>query len=238
MNKPKSKTLFHFTKSPEILKSIIKNGIYPRFCLEEASLKFSREESIAYLISCFCDIPLSRITEHTNAYGEYGLGLTKVWAERNGLSPVIYFTKSGSVLKLANYLMDFTHANRHLLDSFEYRIQITNLIKLMKPVNGKVASTGALKDFYQENEWRYAPEVDVGIPKSQFTEKSESENKKAEEYKLNIYPNDIKYIFVKEDADISEISDFIGANLSHFPHADIKILQSRIISLETIRSDL
>ena len=238
MNNPRAESLFHFTRSLDFLKSIIKNGIYPRYCLETSWSKYGKEDYYAFLISCFCDIPLSRITEHTNFYGQYGLGLTKDWGVKNGLNPVIYFPENGSILKLANYLMELTHNNKHKLNDKEYKTNITNLLKLMKPINGKVEATGIIKDFYQENEWRYAPEIDFGIAKSQFSLTSEAENEKAEIYKLEITSNDIKYIFVKDDADIPAISDFIDIEMSHLPHADIKILQSRIISLETIRSDL
>ena len=33
--KPKSDNLFHFTKSLDVLKLILENGIQPRFCLED-----------------------------------------------------------------------------------------------------------------------------------------------------------------------------------------------------------
>ena len=115
MNNPRAKSLFHFTKSPEILKSILKNGIYPRFCLETNWCKYADEEYYAFSISCFCDIPLSRINEHTDSYGHYGLGLTKNWGIKNGLNPVIYFPENGSILKLAHYLLALTGANRHTL---------------------------------------------------------------------------------------------------------------------------
>ena len=94
------------------------------------------------------------------------------------------------------------------------------------------------KDFYQENEWRYTPEIDVVIPLSQFQETYELENIRAESFKLDISPNDIKYIFVKEDADIPDLFDFIKSNLSNYGEKDIKILLSRIVSLETIKLDL
>jgi len=33
--KPRSSTLFHFTKNEEILFDIMENGFWPRYCLED-----------------------------------------------------------------------------------------------------------------------------------------------------------------------------------------------------------
>ena len=138
MNNPKSNSLFHFTKSSDILKSILKNGIYPRFCLEDAEWYVNRsEEHAAGAMSCFCDIPLSRITEHTNFYGQYGVGLTKQWGVKNGLNPVIYFPKKGIVPNIANYLIELARENDNLLYNKEYINQLTRFVRIIKPMSGK-----------------------------------------------------------------------------------------------------
>ena len=71
--KPKSHTLFHFTKSRDTLKLVLKNGFWPRYCLED--IQWIGEDRFPYIsipIVCFCDIPLSRIQEHVGCYGEFG----------------------------------------------------------------------------------------------------------------------------------------------------------------------
>jgi len=55
---------------------------------------------------------------------------------------------------------------------------------------------------------------------------------------LKFSPKDIKYIFVKRDSDIPEIINFIQAELDQHPSSDIKVLMSRVTSLESISSDL
>lgn len=78
-------TLFHFTDRLENIISILENGFYPRYCMEQIN-----EKEIAIPIVCFCDIPLSQIKNHINNYGKYGIGLKKEWGIENGLNPVFY----------------------------------------------------------------------------------------------------------------------------------------------------
>ena len=104
--KPKSDNLFHFTKTLDVLKLILQKGICPRYCLEDFEWFGSEiHKQIAFPISCFCDIPLSRISEHTDFYGNFGVGLTKDWGLRNGLEPVAYCTNGGKFQEFLKFLL-------------------------------------------------------------------------------------------------------------------------------------
>lgn len=39
---------------------------------------------------CFCDIPLSEINLHTKKFGKYGIGVSKEWAGKQNITPVVY----------------------------------------------------------------------------------------------------------------------------------------------------
>lgn len=54
---------------------------------------------VAFPMVCFCDIPLSRIDEHIGFYGKFGIGMTRKWAEQNGLNPVLYASGSNNLTK-------------------------------------------------------------------------------------------------------------------------------------------
>ena len=55
---------------------------------------------------------------------------------------------------------------------------------------------------------------------------------------MTIDPSDVKYIFVKSDSDIPDIINFIQTELDRFPAAALKVLMSRVVSLESITMDL
>ncbi len=189
-------------------------------------------------MTCFCDIPLSRITEHTQFYGKYGIGMTKEWGLKNGLNPVVYFPPDGHIPKLANYLMqsEFEEDEKEAeLNSHSFR-----LLKLMKPIRGKMLVNGqpVEKDFYQESEWRYAPDINYLLYEEDFDEGKEDANKDAEAHKISFAPADVRYIFVPDDSDIPALCDFINNHLAAYPLADLKILQTRIVSLAQMEADV
>jgi hypothetical protein len=82
--------LFHFTPSFDNLIGILENHFYPQYCYEEFI-------GGAIPMVCFCDIRLSQVKTHIKTYGYYGLGMSKEWASRNKLNPVLYYTKNSQL---------------------------------------------------------------------------------------------------------------------------------------------
>lgn len=241
--KPKSDNLFHFTRNTAHLKSILLNGFMPRHCLEDVRwLGLENHSFLAYPMVCFCDIPISRISEHTAFYGEYGLGMSKEWGLANGLAPVIYAPAGSAATKLADYLFELNSDKTPEEASSDKNLanQIYNLLSLVKPIVGNMLISGGIveKDFYQECEWRYVPDEWSMIFEREFDSEKDAANASLESQKLEFTPAHVKYIFVKNDHEIPELVDFINTDLGHFPHNDLKILTTRIISLETIARDL
>jgi len=243
--KPRSHTLFHFTKSVDTLKSILKNGFWPRYCLEDFNWYNAQIGQISYPMVCFCDIPLTRITEHVGFYGEYGIGVTKKWAKANGLNPLIYLSHSTPVSTALSRLFN---QNPHSTGGYYQGSveDINSIISYVKPIEGTimVGPIPTTKEFYQENEWRYVPKVQAirqwiskeehVVPQTltNFNEIAKTNGT------LQIAPTDIKYIFVKSDTDIPAIINFIQTELGHYSGNDLKILMSRVVSTESINVDL
>jgi hypothetical protein len=224
--KPKSQTLFHFTKNLEFVKNILTDGFWPRYRLEDLSWYIHNIDYVAFPMVCFCDIPLSRIRDHVNFYGEYGIGVTKEWALANMLNPVSYLSSTSNYGASVNNLyknFDHTGATVYYENS---SIDLNLMLSHFKPLNGKmiVGGDSVNKEFYQENEWRYVPRCEAQDPRPWLTKEAFLDQKNLDgcnsrtkkELSLKLSPKDIKYIFVKQDSDIPEIINFIQASLDHF----------------------
>ncbi|MGK0271353.1 MAG: hypothetical protein ACI88H_002011 [Cocleimonas sp.] len=244
---PKSHTLFHFTQNKETLKLIFKNGYWPRYCLEDIRwVNQNDADYMAFPMVCFCDIPLSRISEHVRFYGYYGLGMTKEWANANGLNPILYLASENNLMNEARLLNH--HANK--LEKKEEIDAAKNTMRYLymhiKPSDGNMFVDGhpVEKEFYQESEWRYVPSnenINSYLKKAEFDDEvklREANDNTKKHTPLEFTPRDIKYIFVKNDADIPDIINFIQNDLDLYPAAELKVLMSRVVSLESIQADL
>ncbi len=100
------------------------------------------------------------------------------------------------------------------------------------------------KEFIQESEWRYVPKhekISDYMSQTNFDNKkllNEKNDLTHEHSMLKFSPKDIKYIFVKNDKDIQEIINFIQTEMDRYPAADVKVLISRVTSLESISQDM
>jgi hypothetical protein len=104
--------LFHFTPNITSLKSILKKGFYVRYSLENYGDIFDKENEVLIPMVCFCDIPLSLVSDHTKTYGKFGIGLSKEWGINNKISPVIYTNENSIIANLFNKLHD--HLNNYI----------------------------------------------------------------------------------------------------------------------------
>ena len=243
---PKSHTLFHFTKSSEVLKLILKNGFWPRYCAEDVNwLGYKDFDYIAYPMVCFCDIPLSRTDEHVQFYGEFGIGLTKEWAVTNKITPIQYISTNSLIPQTFRDIVDHNYKLGEE-DKAKGKELVRYLLAHSKPTEGNMVIGGKVvsKEFYQESEWRYVPKNEnvLDFLKKEIFESSDDLERHNELTKENcsitFTPKDVKYIFVKNDSDIPDMVNFIQNELDHFPSIELKVLVSRVTSLESISRDL
>lgn len=94
-----SNSLFHYTGCFENLKGIIRDGIKPKYCLEEFPFFNNTNDKLeefiselAFPISCFCDIPVELSNYHRRVYGDYAIALSKDWGRKHFITPVWYYT--------------------------------------------------------------------------------------------------------------------------------------------------
>lgn len=273
----KSNSLFHFTPKEEYLLDILENGFWPRYCFEDIEwlipkdLKNELEKqeednfletltkeliksnisSIAYPMSCFCDIPLSKITAHTDFYGSFGLGMTKEWGIRKRLNPIFYLSDNSIIPNLIqSFLLKTAPIDfwKSIQSEKTNQNTIIQLMKFLKPLSGKMKVNGkeVTKNFDEECEWRYAPASDENnlfpnfLPNFLANNNEELQDSNIVTKKvasLNFEPSDIKYIFVPEDSNIPTIINKINTIFTNYPEHERLLLLSKVISLDTIRKD-
>ena len=128
-------TLFHFVSQRKFLKDILHGKLIPRYCVEHFEINDYLKGDVVIPMKCFCDIPLSQIYEHTNTYGKFAIGFTKEWAQKVGITPVIYIHNQSPQIqdilpKLGKNFFDFCNKNL--------------AIKYIKPYYGKMWRNGKL----------------------------------------------------------------------------------------------
>lgn len=150
MDNPKSKTLFHFTKSEEAFYSILENGL--KFTYNEERYKDVFHYALPMI--CFCDMPLTMIGAHTEKYGAFGIGFKKNEMIKHYwelLNPVNYiFSKdfldgAETFLKIAKN--NFNRENEKSNKLYQFA---TNQLAFMKPY----ANSKDKEVLYNESEWR------------------------------------------------------------------------------------
>tara|TARA_R110000744_G_scaffold133260_1_gene241610 strand:+ start:339 stop:1250 length:912 start_codon:yes stop_codon:yes gene_type:complete len=187
MSKLSSDSLFHFTGEIKTLFKILLNGIRPSYCIEDYAMLYNQKKAaflLAVPMSCFCDIPLSQINNHTSTYGNYGLGLKKSWGEKHGITPVAYVYKNSMWVKqleelfeiFAKYIPEikdkslissngsiktYDGKSVHLKNIDAFSNNYRYIFSFIKPYEGTLfrleKKNKANVKFYDEKEWRYVP---------------------------------------------------------------------------------
>lgn len=239
-----SNTLMHFTGDKDSLKEVLKDNFRVRYCKEIIKLGRKKPIVIHVPMVSFCEIPLAQIKEHIGKYGSYGIGLTREWAIKNRLNPVFYIEREsyvasnlyGAINYFAN-LDDTDEQHDHNID------KLFDIFRYMKNYQGDLIrkdKTHKSYRFSDEKEWRFVPDI---CEEHEMLLTDEQEKEQAilaiSKIRLKFEPNDIKYIFIKDDSEISEfirhLDDSKGAN---FSKREVEVLTTRIITTEQIYADI
>lgn len=240
-----SNSIIHFTGKSKNLLGILEANFKVSLCRETIVFNKQATESVLVPMVSFCDIPLSQIKNHIHSYGPYGIGLKKSWAEKKGLSPVLYLEKESTLGdELYKGLESFIK-----IDSTNIKplgLAIMKIVGYIKNYQGdlkrKVGTTKKNYRFSDEREWRYIPSVDL-FPSPYIALKEYEKNKKVIDSKigklsLDFTPDDISYIIIKND---SEIKTFINllrdTKGKKYTLEQIERLTTRILTTEQIMSD-
>lgn len=243
-----SNSIIHFTKSKEFLKGILRDNFKIFYCIEHIHLS-GVESSYAVPMVSFCDIPLSEVKQHITKYGSYGIGLTKEWAERQRLNPVLYMEKNSLLSQsyLTFYKKYLIEANKRRDCLEEHEKCIADILRYIKNYQNDLARGGqVLKDyrFSDEREWRYVLDfnetLDFILTEQEYhtEEQKQKANFSIDKHRLEFTPNDIKYVIIENDQEIPEFLEILKSSKGNkYSYNDVERLMTRLITTEQIVHD-
>jgi HD superfamily phosphohydrolase len=236
------------------LKGILTHNFQVKYCRENIHSNLKTFDILIPMVS-FCDIPFSQLTNHINSYGNYGIGLKKNWAEKQGLNPVLYLEKNsilaGNICShLFEYLkgdkktvQDFSEDERYMLDFMRY---IKNYQSDLNRIGKKTVPNYRFSD---EREWRFVlpPSTEHLLYGNVSKELKENDanisrakellNEKIANQKLKFTPEDINYIIIKKESERDNLISMLEKVNGKYAHEQVKRLTSRIISTEQLSTD-
>lgn len=265
--------LFNFMREYQYLEDTINRMAFlPRYYPENIEyLDLKNETGLLnewYIpMTCFCDIPLHQISYHAEGkkqtgYGKFSIALHKKFGIKNGIQPIQYLnSRSIQTKELRNAIQRLMSDNSPAYQDeiysslsnylFEFMMRIKPLDGTMKRWDnkeGKYLEIG--KNFHDEHEWRYIPELEVGeLPlllykqddiiaesSSQYYTNSIVESKKG---LLKFEVSDIRYIFVDTISSRERLIKFIKGKRKgkRISKTEKDILISKILVYDEIKED-
>lgn len=245
--------LFHFT-SKEGLEGILKDTFSVSYAREKIVGKGKSTEFAVPMVS-FCDLRVSELKEHMGKYGSYGIGLTKEWANKQGLNPVFYVSKhspyAGDFIKAIEDLYSQVNDTNKIDETFAAEntyMNILNTYRYIKNYEGKLTRSNGKTTrnyrFADEREWRYIPPLDstdfpfVSVDKIPTAEEKKQFNQLVSHIKLSFQPEDIKYLIIESDDEIIDLIHHLENVKGRFDDQTRRRLASRILTAEQINSDI
>ncbi len=240
--KQSANTLFHFVKKLDYLITSIKEAaLFPRYYPEDIDYLEVKMNQVAYPMVCFCDINFHKLHDHILFYGGYGIAFSKDWGLEKGIQPINYINPKSSLR------YDFEKAFALALeDEREDAISdyILTHMTYIKPIEGTMIRNEKqiLKNFTDECEWRFVPDVSVIDLPYAVTEENlptiEKLNKAIEMndscwLKFNL--SDIKYIIIQRETEFELLCNTI--NQCKMTEIEKKKLISKIVIWDKEKED-
>jgi hypothetical protein len=239
-------SIIHYTDTIDKLEAILKEGLGIKYCDETLVMEKDTKSLAAHPMISFCDIPLSHSYKHFDAYGRYGIGLSKIWARKYGINPVLYLDKDSSISKtLAEFIKERREKSTNLNE--KQKANILRIKCFSKNYSGHLKRK--LVDdknyrFYDEREWRLVPNNDE-LNRASFSISSTDYNKDKDRYnnpissiRYQFDASDISYIIVDKTNQIPNVINTVRtAYSSKCTAQELDILFSKICSTEQIIGD-
>ena len=209
--------LHHCTKYDSLCNILKSGAFWPSYCLEQSNFMHEFTEA-AYAVVCFADLLPDEVERHsTNFNSDSYIIMSKEWAIRNFISPVVYYTKESIPSATMKHWTNFFIANQDRIDvkgREELLYKSTALMfAYMKQYEGVYFDNkrGDFSDdrrvFYLEREWRWLPWVENGeayyLTKDLFLNENIRKEKRQElinhGYTLKFTPADVIEVGISQD---------------------------------------
>ena len=239
-------SIIHYTNSLDNLIGILQEGFKIKYCSERLNLGKSRYSSAAHPMISLCDIPLSASIQHFEAYGKYGIGLSKKWAFEIGINPVLYIDEN-SLFAENLYELIKERRNEKTNLTLKQKKEILHIKSYAKNYSGSFTRKNKIYKnykFYDEREWRIVPDNNIlgaalfSISSKAYKSNKEKYNSRISSIRLEFDAKDISYIIVERTDEIPDIikivRDCFGKRCTS---EQLDILFSKICSTEQIIAD-
>ncbi len=243
-------SLIHYTSELDNLKGIIRSsGFRFSYCEEKLKTRGGQNFQAAIAMVSFCDIPLSDYKKHfynkkntqdLGYYGDYGIGLSKKWANRNGLNSVFYIEYNSFVgTAIRRDYTEFINSTNEIDHNTSPQVFL-----YCKNYQGDLSRKQRLVKtdyrFYDEREWRLVPDNKMLKGQSPILDISvyqldrQHYNDNISNILLPFEINDISYIIVKNESEVKEIYGLLQS-VTHRELIDLTAI--RVLTSEQIISD-
>lgn len=205
--------IIHFTKSIDIIESILSSKSFKlTYCTEYFGDYKKIISNAAHPMVSFSEYTEDELPQNQITYGNYGIALSKEWAKKNNLNPVLYIEKNTMVAQgLKALLQARQNGEPDLPDELRLPImQIKCFTKHVTGYNSYLNQDGFC--FKNEKEWRYVPTKkdinnnNISIDRSKFLANKQYYNDKLNNFCLKFEINDIEKIFVKNESEVNKIT--------------------------------
>jgi hypothetical protein len=243
-------SIFHFTSFSGV-KGILESSTFLPSYSREVLLgpKTIHRREFGIPLVCFCDIRLADLHKHMFAYGSFGIGLTKVWATNNNISPVTYLSEKGDFLPtyleaqqdLGQYVLNqpaghpLVATHHKFFSALDYAKNYeSTLYRHNKPPRHNFR-------FADEREWRYIARIaplfpaQIAATRINSKKKKSNENKTVSHLGLQFQAQDVTFIVVKGESSISNMIRVIER--TNFSDIEKSMLKTRIVSVERLKAD-
>ncbi len=216
--------LCNYMQKIEYLQTAIKNlALMPRYNEEKLDyLNVSGLDAIVFPMTCFCDIPLSKVETHMSTYGRYGIVLKKNACITKDVQPIRYLNPNSRLCRDFSEALNKLYNSQERIDTAWEVIPDALLSQLLytKPIRGVMQKTNEdpkVLLFQDECEWRFIPSQTADLPlilppdygndKGRLTFSNALTQKRESWFPFRV--EDIDYLIVPSEREAEKLTKFI-----------------------------